>query len=412
MRIRYSTRGAVAIVAIFLVATAQIASAERWVGSWAASQQIPEPRNALAPEDLTDTTLRQVVRISGGGSRIRLRLSNAFGTAPLRFEAVGIARSLGAGSPAIDPESRRTVTFDGVPFVEIPAGALYVSDPIDLAVRPRESLAISFHIRKAPERQTGHPGSRTTTYIAKGNQVGATDLAGAKTMERWYHIAGVDVLADDRAAAIAVLGDSITDGNGSTTNRNDRWPDVLAERLQASPEHRHLSVLNHGIGGNRLLLDELGPNALARLERDVLAQPGVRYLIVLEGVNDLGTLTRDAPATPEARSELVRRMIGAYRQIVTRSRSHGIKAIGATILPYGASDYYHPDANAEADRQAINAWIRTPGNFDAVIDFDALMRDPARPSRMRKGYDKGDGLHPSAAGYRAMGEAVPLSLFD
>jgi lysophospholipase L1-like esterase len=386
--------------------------AERWIGTWASSQQIPEPRNALAPEDLTDTTLRQIVRISGGGSRIRLRLSNAFGTAPLRLDAVGIARSVGAGSAAVIADSRRTVTFDGLSSVEIPAGALYVSDPIDLAVSPRETLAISFHIPQPPERQTGHPGARTTTYIARGNQVAAPDLPRAKTVERWYHIAGIDVLTVDHAAAIAVLGDSITDGNGSTTNRNDRWPDVLAERLQASAEHRHLTVLNHGIGGNRLLLDELGPNALARLERDVLAQPGVRYLIVLEGVNDLGVLTRDASATPEARADLVRRMIGAYRQIIARGRTHGIKVIGATILPYGGSDYYHPDANAEADRQAINAWIRTPGNFDAVVDFDALMRDPAHPSRMRKDYDKGDGLHPSALGYRAMGAAVPLHLFD
>jgi lysophospholipase L1-like esterase len=388
------------------------ALAERWVGTWATSQQIPEPRNALEPADLTNTTLRQVVRISAGGPRIRLRLSNAFGTAPLRFTVVHVALSRGAGSAAIEPGSDHGVTFAGQPFVEIPAGALFVSDPIDLPVRPRDTLAISIHIPEPPAQQTGHPGSRTTSYIAGGNQVAALDLPGARTVERWYHIAGVDVLAQEKAAAVVVLGDSITDGNGSTTNRNDRWPDVLAERLQASPEKRHLTVLNHGIGGNRLLLDGLGPSALARLDRDVLAQPGVRYLIVLEGVNDLGELTREAPATPNQRAAMVGRIIAAYQQIIARSRSQGIKVIGATILPYGTSDWYHPDEGAEADRQAINAWIRTPGHFDAVIDFDALMRDPRQPSRMRKEVDKGDGLHPSAAGHRLMGEAVPLNLFD
>jgi lysophospholipase L1-like esterase len=401
-----------ALLAAAGLALAPVAgSAEKWVGSWAASQQIPEARNALGGEDLTDTTLRQVVRISMGGAGIRLRLSNAFGTEPLRLDAVHVARSEGAGSAAIDPATDRSVLFNGRAEVLIPAGALYVSDPIALPVQARDTLAISIHFPAAPERQTGHPGSRTTSYIAKGNQVAAPSLDASRTFERWYTIAGVDVLAEDRAAAIVVIGDSITDGNGSTSNRNDRWPDVLAERLQATPGKRHLSVLNHGIGGNRLLQDGLGPNALARLDRDVLAQPGVKYVIVLEGVNDLGSLTRDGPAPPQVRADTVARMIGAYRQIVARVRSQGITAIGATILPYGGSDYYHPDAAAEADRQHINAWIRTRGNFDAVVDFDALVRDPAQPERMRKEYDKGDGLHPSAAGYRAMGEAVPLSLF-
>ena len=217
------------------------------------------------------------------------------------------------------------------------------------------------------------------------------------------------MVAPAGAAAIVVLGDSITDGYGVQPNTDTRWPDFLARRLQADPRTRHLAVLNHGIGGNRMLLDGLGPNALARFERDVLAQPGVRYLILLEGVNDLGTLTRDAPATPEAHRALVEGIIGAYRQMVERARARGIRAIGATILPYGASEYYHPNALNEADRQAINAWIRAPGHFDALIDFDAMIRDPAAPTRMRADLDSGDGLHPSIAGYEAMAEAVPLS---
>jgi len=399
------------LLAASLALGAGAAPAEKWVGTWAASQQIPEPRNALGGEDLTDTTLRQVVRISMGGPRIRLRLSNAFGTEPLRLDAVHVARSLGAGTAAIDPASDRPVLFDGRADVTIPTGSLYVSDPIELPVHSRDTLAISIHIPTAPAQQTGHPGARTTGYIAKGNQVATPDIVPTRTFERWYNIGGIDVLAGDNAAAIVVIGDSITDGNGSTTNRNDRWPDVLAERLQAEKATRRFSVLNHGIGGNRLLQDGLGPTALARVDRDVLAQPGVKYLIVLEGVNDLGSLTRDGPAPPQVHADTVARMIAAYRQIIERCRSQGIKVIGATILPYGASEYYHPDAAAEADRQHINAWIRTPGNFDAVVDFDVLIRDPDHPNRMRKEYDKGDGLHPSAAGYRAMGEAVPLSLF-
>jgi lysophospholipase L1-like esterase len=203
-----------------------------------------------------------------------------------------------------------------------------------------------------------------------------------------------------------VLGDSITDGHGATTNHDDRWPDILAERLQANAATRRLSVLNQGIGGNRLLLDGLGPNALARFDRDVLAQPGVTHAIVLEGVNDLGVLTRDAPATAQAHAQLVRDIVGAYRQMIERGHAKGIKVIGATILPYAGSGYYHPGPESEADRQAVNAWIRAPGHFDAVIDFDALTRDPADPRRLRKAFDSGDGLHPSPAGYRAMGEAA------
>jgi lysophospholipase L1-like esterase len=315
------------------------------------------------------------------------------------------------GAARIDPATDRTVTFGGQPDVTVPAGADYLSDPVDLAVTPLSSLAVTFHLPQAPAVQTSHPGSRTTSYFLRGSHVAAADLPGAKTIVHWYQLSGVDVPAGPKSAAIVTLGDSITDGSGTGPDRNDRWPDVLADRLQASPATRHLSVLNHGIGGGRLLLDGLGPNALARFDRDVLAQTGARYLVVLEGVNDLGTFTRDAPQPSEAHADLVRRIIGAYGQIVARARARGVKAIGGTITPYGTSGYYHPDARNEADRQAINRWIRTPGNFDAVIDFDAAIRDPDRPDRMAPAYDSGDGLHPSLAGYRKMAESVPLDLF-
>ncbi|WP_269715476.1 SGNH/GDSL hydrolase family protein [Caulobacter sp. NIBR2454] len=385
-------------------------SAPRWVGAWASAQQIPEPHNALDPADMTDATVRQIVRLMIGGSKLRVRLSNRFGTEPLAFSAVHVARTVALGSAAIEPGSDRPLTFDGRPDLIIPAGAEYTSDPMDLAMPALSHLTITYHLPLAPKVQTSHPGSRTTSFTAKGARVGEADLPDAKRVAHWYQIAGIDVLAAPKAAAIAIIGDSITDGFGVTPDTHTRWPDRLAERLQASAATRHLSVLNHGIGGNRILNDGLGPNALARFDRDVLNQTGVKYAVILEGVNDLGTLTRDAPATPEQHDALVRRMIGAYRQMVERGRARGLKMIGATILPYGASPYYHPDARNEADRQAVNRWIRTPGNFDAVIDFDAIMRDPARPERLRADLDN-DGLHPSLAGYRFMGDAVPLGLF-
>jgi lysophospholipase L1-like esterase len=383
----------------------------RWVASWASSQQLPEPRNALPPGDLDDATLRQIVRMTQGGDRIRVRLSNAFGTAPLRVTAVHVARAAARGSAGIEQGSDRALTFGGSPGVTIPAGADYLSDPVSFDVAPLSRLAVTLHLAHAPEQQTSHPGSRTTSFLVHGAQLSAADLPGAKTFEHWFELAAVEVAAGPRSSAIVVLGDSITDGHGATDNLDDRWPDRLADRLQASAEGRRFSVLNHGIGGNRLLLDGLGPNALARFDRDVLAQAGVSHLIVLEGVNDLGTLTRDAPASPDQHAALVQQMIGAYQQIAMRARARGIRVIGATILPYGSSGYYHPTLLNEADRQAVNRWIRTPGAFDAVIDFDAVTRDPAHPERMLPAYDSGDGLHPSPAGYRAMGDAVPLSLF-
>ena len=382
----------------------------RWVGSWAASQQVPEPNNALPDAVLTDATLRQIVRLSTGGNRLRIQVTNAFGSEPLHVRAAHIARA-GAGATLL-PGTDRALTFDGAADVVIPAGASYWSDPVALDVPALSSIALSLYLPVAPKGQTSHPGSRATSYTVHGNHVADGVLADAHPVEHWFQFAGIAVAtATPTTRAIVTLGDSITDGHGATTNGNDRWPDLLAERLQADPASRGVGVLNAGLGGNRLLADGLGPNALARFDRDVLAQPGVRYVIVLEGINDLGTLARTAPVTPTDHAALIARMIGSYRQIVARAHAAGIKAYGATILPDGASSYYHPDAANEADRAAVNAWIRAPGHFDALIDFDALMRDPANPTRLRAAYDSGDGLHPSPAGYRAMAAAIPLALF-
>ena len=391
---------------------ASVRAQTHWVGSWASSQQIPEPNNALPSADLQNATLRQIVHLSIGGSELRVRLSNRFGTAPLVLTSVHIARPVSPDSPKIMPGTDRALTFSGSSEVTIPAGADYLSDPIAYTVAPLSNLTITMYLETPPAQQTSHPGSRATSYLVHGNRVSAEDLPGAKTVEHWYFISGVVVVAPEGAASIVTLGDSITDGHASTTNGNDRWPDDLAKRLHASAATRDLGVLNVGTGGNRLLLDGLGPNALARFDADVLAQAGVRYVIVLEGVNDLGMMSREGDVSKAEHAAMVHQIEAAYAQIIERAHSHGIEAIGGTIMPFVGSGFYHPGPNTEADRQTINAWIRAPGHFDAVIDFDQVMRDSAQPDRLNPKFDCGDHLHPSPAGYAAMADAIPLSLFS
>jgi lysophospholipase L1-like esterase len=403
------------LASILLLALATTASAQSttqiWLGSWAASQQIPEPRNALPADDLRDATVRQIVRLSVGGTTLRLHLSNAFGTESLKFTSVHIARPISNASSAIDPASDKALTFSGATEVIVPAGASWISDPIDYPVVPLASLAISFHLNEPPTPETSHPGSRATTWYLHGDSVSAASLPGAKTIEHWYQISGIDVLAPTSAGAIVALGDSITDGHATTTNGNDRWTDVLAERLQASSATRNVSVLNHGIGGNHLLVDGLGPNAMSRFDRDVLGQAGARWLIVFEAINDLGGLTHEGEVSPADHAAMVARILFAYRQFIVRAHSAGIRVIGATITPDGGSFYNRPGSGNDADREAINAWIRMPGHVDEVIDFDKAVRDPSQPDRLLPAYDCGDHLHPNPAGYRAMGESVPLALF-
>ena len=419
-------RNLLAFFVLFAAAITACSQTSSWVGSWAASQQIPEPQNALPTESLQNATLRQIVHLSIGGSAIRVRLSNAFGTTPLHLLSVHVARSLSPETSRVDPATDRALAFDGRPDVLIPPGADYTSDPLDYPVAALSDLAVTMQIEAEPGRQTGHPGSRATSYLAPAVPPSAAEFpkpapaqaspaqaqASPLTIDHWYFLSGVDVSSSAATASIVALGDSITDGHGATTNGNDRWTDTLAYRLQHTPATTAVAVLNEGIGGNRLLLDGLGPNALARFDRDVLAQNGIRYLIVLEGINDIGTLTRTAPATEAAHEELVRRIIGAYRQLILRAHDHGIKVIGATIMPFMGNGYYHPSDANESDRQAINAWIRASGHFDAVVDFDKVTADPAHPGQLNPGYDCGDHLHPSPAGYRAMANSIPLALFE
>lgn len=383
-----------------------------WIGSWGSAQYIAAGDDALPKDAVGNVTLRQLVRLSIGGTQMRIRVSNAFGTEPLHVLSVHVARAPATGSSRIDVRTDHAATFNQRADVIVPAGAELTSDPIDWSVEPLAILAVTMELESVPNVQTGHPGSRTTSYLSSGLSAAATELKDARPIDRWYFLSAIDVLTRRGGGAIAVIGDSITDGRGSTTNGNDRWTDVLAERVQRSPAHRHLGVLNVGIGGNRLLLDGNGPNALARFDRDVLARSGVKYLIVLEGINDLGMLTRDSAVPEHEHEALVRRMTQAYSEMIARARTHGIKVIGATLMPFGGFEYYHPDAANERDRQQVNAWIRSSKQFDAVVDFDKVTADPEQSDRLNAKYDSGDRLHPSPAGFRAMGEAIPLELFD
>jgi len=380
-----------------------------WIATWGSSQMIAEGDNALPADRAGAITLRQMVRVSAGGERVRIRLSNAFGTRPLAIGGAHLARPVAPGTPRIEGGAR--LTFSGRSDAVIPAGTEIYSDPVAFPVAGGADLAISLYLPDAASPQTGHPGSRATSFTLAGNAVADATLAGATPTTHWYALADVEVAAAPTAGTIVAIGDSITDGYGVKPERNTRWPDVLAQRLRGTTATRAIGVVNAGIGGNRVLLDGLGPNLLARFDRDVVARSGVRWAIVLEGVNDLGVLTREAPATPAQHAAIVAQVTAGFSQVVARAHAHGIKVIGGTVMPFGGNTYYHPTAENEADRQAVNTFIRTSGVFDAVIDFDRLMRDPAHPDRLSPAYDSGDHLHPSEAGYKTMGEAVPLSLF-
>jgi lysophospholipase L1-like esterase len=371
-----------------------------WVGSWAAAQQLPEPANQLPEPFLHDATIRQTVHLSLGGRAIRVRISNAYGTTPLHLTAVHVARPIAAGT--IVPASDTPLTFSGRADVTVPPGAEYFSDPLPFAVAPYADLTVSLHADTFASPPTGHPGARATSFLTNGDQV-STERVSGTSLEHWYIVAGVEVQGTTNA--VVALGDSITDGRGSIPGTNGRWPDDLARRAPG------LGVLNKGIGGNRLLLDGLGPNALARFDRDVLSEAGVRWLVLFEGINDLGTLTRDAAVSDEEHAALIVRMTVAYRQLIDRAHAHGLKVMVGTLTPWMGFDYYHPDAANEADRRAVNAWLRTQAHADALVDFDALLRDPAAPDHLAAAYDSGDHLHPSPAGYQAMANAIPLAFF-
>ena len=372
-----------------------------WVGTWTTSPQLVEQRNNPPEPGLSSNTLRQVVHVSIGGESLRVKFSNEFSTSPVTMHTVHIAVS--AGGDSIETNTDQELSFYGKPEVTIKPGVAIMSDPFHFVLKPLSNVTITIYFGDTSPDVTGHPGSRTTSYILPGNEVSAMNLPGAVQTDHWYIINGIDVVAS-RSAAVVVLGNSITDGRGSGTNKQNRWPDELARRLQENHDTREVAVLNAGIGGNCVTRNCLGPSALSRFNRDVLGQAKVRWLIILEGINDIGG-SRES----EGAAKIADNLISAYKQMIDSAHAKGIRVYGATITPFGGSFYDSPDH--ETASKIVNEWIRTSGQFDAVIDLDKALSDPENPLHLLPAADSGDHLHPSEKGHRMMAEAVDLKLF-
>jgi lysophospholipase L1-like esterase len=312
---------------------------------------------------------------------------------------------------SIEPGTSRALSFAGRPGVVVPAGAQAVSDPIDFPLAAAANVTVTTYLaagQRASGGITSHPGSRTTSFLVVGDHVADQQLAGAVPVDHWYFLVALEARSGPATAAAVILGDSLTDGRGSTTNGNDRWPDQLLDLLRSSGDGAGTALLNQGIGGNRVLRDGLGPSVVSRLDRDVLAVSGVKWLVVFAGVNDIGV----ADATGAAQRQVAAELCAAYEQIAAKARAAGIGVYGATLTPFGGSEPYDdPAGHREAARQVVNAWIRASDRFDAVLDFDQAVRDPLIPRRLRPSLDGGDHLHLNPAGYRALAGAVPAGLF-
>ncbi|KAG6855571.1 hypothetical protein H0H87_000831 [Tephrocybe sp. NHM501043] len=402
-----------------LLLSALHADASKWVDTWGSMPQLTEPGNLPpAPFNATDlvfqnSTIRQTVRTSIGSDWLRIRISNAFGGSDLPITAVSLAFPANgtAGVSAIQSDSSKAVTFSGNSAFSVPNGAQVVSDPIQFSVKSQQNIAITIYTASGQTTNsiTSHPGSRTTSWMVNGNQVDALDFTGqTANVNHWYFISAVEAWTDDDVSSIAVVGDSITDGRGSTDNGNNRWTDLLVDRLLANGATRDLTVINQAAGGNRILADGLGPNALGRIDRDVIAHPNVKYAIIFEGVNDIGT----ADSTTAAQTLVGDRMIWAYKQMAARLHSSGIPVFAATITPMTGDAQVYGTPEREVTRKRVNQWIKSSGTFDAVFDFDTLLADPANPSQLLAKYDSGDHLHPSVEAYKVMVASIPLNLFS
>lgn len=377
-------------------------NAKRWVGTWGTALQLVEPNNMPPAPGLSNNTLRQVVCVSIGGKKLRLKFSNTFGKSPVTMKAVQMAVSKGGG--AVDESTGKTVKFNGRMEVTLEPGTEITSDEVSFDLKPRMEVAITIAFGETSPALTGHPGSRTTSYLLAGNQCTPNaDFTNAVKTDHWYVITGIEVEAPKSAAAVAIIGDSITDGRGSGTNKQNRWPDILAIRLLENRDTRQIGVLNMGIGGNAVLRGGLGPTALTRFGRDILQQQGVKWLIVFEGVNDLGS-TRDSAAA----FNVAKGLVAAYDTMINKAHAQGMKVYGATVTPFKKAGYYTP--YRDAARNWINEWIRTGGHFDAVIDFDKALRDSQDAATLLADAQS-DYLHPNELGYQMMGKAVDLSLF-
>jgi lysophospholipase L1-like esterase len=372
---------------------------KKWVGTWATAPQLVEPSNMPPSPGLTNNSLRQIVRVSIGGDTVRLRFSNEFSTSAVTMKSVQIAVSTGGNT--INVSTNKELKFNGTSEITMNAGAAVTSDPIAFNLTPRMDVAITIHFGQTSTTVTGHPGSRTTSYIVAGNNNTTTDFTGAVTTDHWYNINTIDVLASSTAACIAILGNSITDGRGSITNLQNRWPDVFSESLLNDSSTQHVGVLNLGIGGNCVLSGGLGPTGVSRYDRDILNQSGVRWVIVFEGVNDIGRVNSTPAATTTANN-----LIAAYKQMIVKAHTKNIRIYGGTITPFHGNGYYNQ--YSEVCRSTVNQWIRTKNNYDGCIDFDKTMRNPLDTTRLISSYQN-DGLHPDAAGYKMMGESIDLN---
>jgi lysophospholipase L1-like esterase len=418
------------LIAALLAQCVFAQSGEHWVSTWATSPQQPRafptprppapptagattpapptppaPPRPVAITSFHNQTLRMIAHTSIGGRRVRIELSNVFGSTPLAIGAAHIA--VRDKDSAIVAASDRALLFGGRPTCWIPPGATEISDAVNLDVPAASDLAVSIYVPEDAMADTMHAVGLHTTYISKeGDTTAAPAIADATTTQSFYFLTNVDVAAPPDSAAIVTFGDSITDGAVSTPNTDRSWPSFLARRLAASGGS-NIAVLNQGISGNRLLRDGAGVNALARFDRDVLVQPGVKWLMILEGINDIGLGLRSGAAASDAVTS--DDLIGALKQLVERAHAHGIRVIGCTLTPFEGAAYY--SEAGEMARAAVNQWIRSPGAFDAVVDFDAATRDPEHPRQFRQGFNNGDHLHPNDAGYQAMADAIDLSVF-
>lgn len=396
----------ICMAAMVLSATAQakgVNENRNWVATWATATEYTGKGDMPKNGTLDGKAIRQIVHVSIGGKTLRLHLSNEYSKEPVEIKSVFVAdivesENIKVADIGIDiqPKTARYLKFNGKRNLTIAAGETAVSDPVAYDLKPLQRLAITISYGKTPVNATSHRGSRTTSYIINGEAKPKTTFANIEREDHWYNIATIDVIAND-CSAIACIGNSITDGRGTTTNLQNRWTDFFAEALQASETTSNLAVLNLGIGGNSVFYGGLSDPAVKRFDRDCLEQAGVKTIVVYEGINDLGGTNNDA----EARAA---KIIECYKEFIRKAHERGMKIYGATIAPYFGSFYDNGDFFREAARQTINKWIRESGQFDGVIDFDSVLRDPANPSKMNPAYHCGDWLHPNPAGFEAMGK--------
>jgi lysophospholipase L1-like esterase len=401
----FKRRFAVVVLAALVFLPAASSSGQstpepQWVGTWATASMLADGSAGIRM--LSGVTLRQIAHISVGGAQVRIRFTNEFGLDPLTIGDAHVA--LSAGGSSIQPGSDHAITFGGAATVNVPPGGAIFSDPVALEVDPLADVAVTVYLPPQVMRaETFHYYADRNNFVAMGDVANTPDLSQSTTITSWYFFDGIDVTATPDSYSIVALGDSITDGWTSTPNANRRWPDVLASRLQADASHKNVGVLNVGIGGNRVLNEGYGPSAISRIDRDVLAQSGVRYVIVLESINDISRVGRSPVPADNVTAE---QLEWGFKQIVDAAHEHGIKAIGSTVMPDG----HDGSGKDEQVREAVNNWIRTSGTFDGVVDFDEITRDPAKPTQLNPAYDSGDHVHPNDAGYKIMGAGVDLSL--